>query len=118
MVAQASTGIMLPDGTLQSVQTYCACVERRSAARCPTADASVDGETLTKSADLKTNACACSAAPPTHVRLLLSRVPAPVLARFYGCGSPLPLGCEGLRVLDLGCGSGRYAHGTMCSSLA
>lgn len=66
-----------------------------------------DGETLTSSGDLKTNACACAAAPPPHVRALLRRIPEPVLSRFYGCGSPLPLGCEGLRLLDLGSGSGR-----------
>jgi len=88
MAAQASTGIQLPDGAMQTVQTYY-------------------GETLTSSGDLKTNACACAAAPPPHVRALLRRIPEPVLSRFYGCGSPLPLGCEGLRLLDLGSGSGR-----------
>ncbi len=30
--------------------------------------------------------------------------------KFYGCGNPLPAGIEGLRVLDLGCGSGRDCY--------
>ncbi|KAJ2760300.1 hypothetical protein IWQ57_006341, partial [Coemansia nantahalensis] len=37
-------------------------------------------------------------------------VPQAVLDRFYGCGVPLPAGIEGLRVLDLGCGSGRDCY--------
>jgi ubiquinone/menaquinone biosynthesis C-methylase UbiE len=32
------------------------------------------------------------------------------LRRFYGCGAPVPLGIEGLRVLDLGSGSGRDCY--------
>lgn len=30
--------------------------------------------------------------------------------KFYGCGAPLPSGVEGLRVLDLGSGSGRDCY--------
>jgi len=60
------------------------------------------GETLTTSADLKTSACCAGGAPPPHIRDVLARVPQPVLEKFYGCGAPLPLGMEGLRVLDLG----------------
>jgi ubiquinone/menaquinone biosynthesis C-methylase UbiE len=33
-----------------------------------------------------------------------------ILAKFYGCGSPIPEGIEGLTVLDLGCGSGRDVY--------
>lgn len=32
------------------------------------------------------------------------------MAKFYGCGAPLPLGINGLRVLDLGSGSGRDCY--------
>jgi ubiquinone/menaquinone biosynthesis C-methylase UbiE len=42
-------------------------------------------------------------------------VPEPVLAKFYGCGTPLPTSIEGLSVLDLGCGSGRDCY--LASSL-
>jgi SAM-dependent methyltransferase len=30
--------------------------------------------------------------------------------RYYGCGTPLPLGITGLRVLDLGSGTGRDCY--------
>ena len=36
--------------------------------------------------------------------------PDKVSDKFYGCGTPLPLGIDGLRVLDLGCGSGRDCY--------
>ncbi|KAJ2765112.1 hypothetical protein IWQ56_004227, partial [Coemansia nantahalensis] len=48
--------------------------------------------------------------PHPLVREAISMVPQAVLDRFYGCGVPLPAGIEGLRVLDLGCGSGRDCY--------
>jgi arsenite methyltransferase len=41
---------------------------------------------------------------------ILSKVPEEVASRYFGVGNPLPLGSEGMRVLDLGCGSGRDAY--------
>ncbi len=38
------------------------------------------------------------------------RRPTTTGVRFYGCGTPLPLGIDGLRVLDLGCGTGRDCY--------
>jgi arsenite methyltransferase len=68
------------------------------------------GEVLKTSADLKTSAC-CTATPPApEIRSILSRVPDEVVSKYYGCGSPLPLGINGLRVLDLGSGSGRDCY--------
>lgn len=67
-------------------------------------------EVLKSSADLKTSACCVAAPPSPKLRAILSRIPQEVLSRFYGCGSPLPLGIEGLRVLDLGSGSGRDCY--------
>lgn len=68
------------------------------------------GEVLKTSADLKTSAC-CTATPPVpEIRSILSRVPDEVVSKYYGCGSPLPLGIDGLRVLDLGSGSGRDCY--------
>jgi len=32
------------------------------------------------------------------------------LSRYYGCGTPLPSGISGLRVLDLGSGTGRDCY--------
>lgn len=37
-------------------------------------------------------------------------LPKEILEKFYGCGTPVPLGIEGLRVLDLGSGTGRDCY--------
>ncbi len=42
-------------------------------------------------------------------------MPDEIKAKYYGCGSPFPRGIKGLRVLDLGCGSGRDCY--VCASL-
>ena len=92
MAAAASTGLTLDTlATTQSVQEYY-------------------GKTLQSSKDLKTTACCSAAAVSPRVRTILSAVPEEVLERFYGCGSPLPLGISGLQVLDLGSGSGRDCY--------
>lgn len=46
---------------------------------------------------------------------ILARLPDEVVAKFYGCGAPLPLGIDGLHVLDLGSGSGRDCY--VCANL-
>ena len=38
------------------------------------------------------------------------QVPEEITSKFYGCGTPLPLGVTGLRVLDLGSGTGRDCY--------
>lgn len=68
------------------------------------------GEVLQSSADLKTDACTTTGAPPPHVSAALGRVHDEVTARYYGCGLALPPALEGLRVLDLGCGAGRDVY--------
>ncbi|GAX73403.1 hypothetical protein CEUSTIGMA_g855.t1 [Chlamydomonas eustigma] len=68
------------------------------------------GATLKSSADLKTSACKTCTPIPAVIRNILLRVPREVTDKFYGCGTPLPLGVIGLRVLDLGCGSGRDCY--------
>jgi len=68
------------------------------------------GKILSTNKDLKTNACVASKRPSTEILSILRRVPQPVLDKFYGCGTPLPTGIEGLNVLDLGCGSGRDCY--------
>lgn len=67
------------------------------------------GKVLKGTEDLKTSACCPLEAPPARVLHLLKNIHETVLAKFYGCGSPLPLAAEGCTVLDLGCGSGRDA---------
>lgn len=68
------------------------------------------GKTLQKSGDLKTSACTACGPPPAHLKPFLSKVPKEVMAKFYGCGNPIPSGIEGLHALDLGCGSGRDCY--------
>lgn len=68
------------------------------------------GETLQKSEDLQTNACCTAAAPPTHIREVMSKIHSAVSARYYGCGLIAPEALKGLHVLDLGCGSGQDAY--------
>jgi arsenite methyltransferase len=68
------------------------------------------GKILAKTEDLKTNACCTAEAPPPHVRDALAKVHPDVLAKYYGCGLVAPELLEGLRVLDLGCGSGRDVY--------
>ena len=54
-------------------------------------------QVLATSEDLKTSACCTAAAPPPLVREALEKVPDEVKAKYYGCGSPLPMGIDGLR---------------------
>ena len=65
------------------------------------------GTTLSSSADLRTDACCDASSVPQALRPLLARIHPEVLSRYYGCGLVVPPLLEGLRVLDLGCGSGR-----------
>lgn len=68
------------------------------------------GKLLASSADLKTNACCASGAPPRWIASRLSNVHPEVSSRFYGCGFPIPHGLSGATVVDLGCGTGRDAY--------
>lgn len=65
------------------------------------------GKELESSADLKTNACCTIQAPPKHIMEVLSTVHNEVKDKYYGCGLTIPYELEGLRILDLGSGSGR-----------
>jgi len=68
------------------------------------------GKELTQSSDLKTNACCTMVAPPLHIMNALRNVHDDVQAKYYGCGLTIPDKIEGLRVLDLGSGSGRDCY--------
>jgi SAM-dependent methyltransferase len=65
------------------------------------------GKVLQGSHDLKTDACCTDADLPGFLKQALARVHDEVAARYYGCGLVIPQQLEGLRVLDLGSGSGR-----------
>jgi SAM-dependent methyltransferase len=68
------------------------------------------GETLTSSADLRTDACCDGEAVPEALKPLLADIHPEVSERYYGCGLVAPDALEGLRVLDLGCGAGRDVY--------
>lgn len=68
------------------------------------------GKTLQSSADLQTDACCTLDQPPAHLKTVLSKIHDEVLSRYYGCGLVAPEQLEGLRILDLGSGSGRDAY--------
>lgn len=68
------------------------------------------GKVLKTSADLKTSACCTAEALPAHVRPIVAELHDEVVAKFYGCGSPIPAALEGRTVLDLGSGSGRDVY--------
>lgn len=68
------------------------------------------GETLKTNKDLKTSACCSTADMSPLMSKCMANVPEEVSAKFYGCGNPLPLGIEGLTLVDLGSGSGQDCY--------
>ena len=68
------------------------------------------GKTLQHSDDLQTDACCTLEAPPEHIKPILSKIHEEVSSKYYGCGLVVPTDLKGLRVLDLGSGSGRDAY--------
>ncbi len=68
------------------------------------------GQTLERSADLKTNACCTLTAPPKHILEILKQVHEEVKEKYYGCGLTIPNELKGLKILDLGSGSGRDCY--------
>jgi len=68
------------------------------------------GDVVKTTADLKTTACCTPDSMPHHVRAALPYIADEIKERYYGCGSPIPLVLEGLKVLDLGCGTGRDSY--------
>lgn len=68
------------------------------------------GQVLQGSIDLKTDACRTAEAPPPAIREALANVHPEVKARYYGCGLIAPEAMAGMRVLDLGSGSGQDAY--------
>jgi len=65
------------------------------------------GKILQKSEDLKTNACTTFSRAPAHIREAIALIHEEVESKYYGCGLVMPEVLKGMRILDLGCGSGR-----------
>jgi arsenite methyltransferase len=68
------------------------------------------GIELAQSSDLKTNACCTLEAPPKYIQEALNLVHEEVQAKYYGCGLTIPNQLQGLKILDLGSGSGRDCY--------
>jgi SAM-dependent methyltransferase len=68
------------------------------------------GKTLQGSDDLKTDACCTLDQPPEYLKSVLGQIHEEVMMRYYGCGLVAPEQLQGLRILDLGSGSGRDAY--------
>lgn len=65
------------------------------------------GTSLQTSEDLKTNACCTISPPPKHIASIIADIHDEVVSKYYGCGLTIPFELNGLKVLDLGSGSGR-----------
>lgn len=65
------------------------------------------GKVLQTKKDLKTSACCTLDTLPAYVKEPLKLIEEEIQTKFYGCGTPIPHVLEGMKVLDLGCGTGR-----------
>ncbi|HHH39098.1 MAG TPA: methyltransferase domain-containing protein [Sedimenticola sp.] len=68
------------------------------------------GKTLQHSADLQTNACCTDGELPGYLKQAMANIHDEVAGRYYGCGLVSPQLLEGMRILDLGSGSGRDCY--------
>ena len=68
------------------------------------------GEVLQHSDDLKTDACCTDTAIPSYLKKAMAAVHDEVSARYYGCGLVMPQVLKGMKILDLGSGSGRDCY--------
>lgn len=67
-------------------------------------------QVIQKTSDLKTNACCTSKEIPDRIDEVMLLINDEVKDKYYGCGSPIPLCLENLKILDLGCGTGRDCY--------
>ncbi|EGD78833.1 methyltransferase type 11 [Salpingoeca rosetta] len=67
------------------------------------------GKVLQSTESLKTSACTTCCAGSKKGRLFRD-IPDEIISKYYGCGSPFPEQLQGLKVVDLGSGSGRDCY--------
>ena len=68
------------------------------------------GDHLQSSEDLKTDACCTPADTPDFLKTAMANIHDEVAAKYYGCGLVAPEELKGMRILDLGSGSGRDCY--------
>tara|TARA_Y100000816_G_scaffold290629_1_gene279801 strand:- start:851 stop:1888 length:1038 start_codon:yes stop_codon:yes gene_type:complete len=68
------------------------------------------GKILKTNKNLKTNACTVSNKPNKTILNIINNIPNEIKEKFYGCGSTIPMGINGLNILDLGSGSGQDCY--------
>ncbi len=68
------------------------------------------GKVLSKTSDLKTNACCTSERPPEEIIEALKDIHEDVQNHYYGCGLVIPTDLENLTAIDLGSGAGRDCY--------
>ncbi|MHC4739660.1 MAG: methyltransferase domain-containing protein, partial [Planctomycetota bacterium] len=67
-------------------------------------------QVIQKTSDLKTNACCTSKELSLRIGEVLLLISDEIKNKYYGCGSPIPLCLANLKILDLGCGTGRDCY--------
>ena len=65
------------------------------------------GKQLQSTADLKTDACCTVGSMPKYLKTIMAKIHPEVSAKYYGCGLVAPELLKGMRILDLGSGSGQ-----------
>lgn len=68
------------------------------------------GSALKGSADLQTDACCSFEDIPSHIKKIMAKIHPEVSAKYYGCGLVAPQLLQGMRILDLGSGSGQDCY--------
>ncbi len=68
------------------------------------------GKELQHSNDLKTDACCTVDSIPEYLKPIMSKIHPEVSSKYYGCGLVAPEKLEGMRILDLGSGSGQDCY--------
>jgi len=68
------------------------------------------GRILQHTGDLQTNACCTDGDLPAYLKNCMANIHYEVASRYYGCGLVSPQQLAGMRILDLGSGSGRDCY--------
>lgn len=68
------------------------------------------GKELQGSEDLKTDACCTLESLPDYIKPIMAKIHPEVSSKYYGCGLVAPELLDGMKILDLGSGSGQDCY--------